>query len=115
MKQNNFHKKHINKWLIFVLCMAFTLQLFAVPMLALAENVENTPGQETPAAGEVLPEPSASASSGANDSPTPIGEAILPSDNNGENNPAGAAETPEASPQRQLKRTAQCLPASHGI
>ena len=54
MKQNNFHKKHINKWLIFVLCMAFTLQLFAVPMLALAENMENAPGQETPAAGEVL-------------------------------------------------------------
>lgn len=97
MKQNNFHKKHINKWLIFVLCMAFTLQLFAVPMLALAENMENAPGQETPAAGEVLPEPSASASSGANDSPTPSGDAILPSDNNGESNPAGAAETPEAS------------------
>ena len=68
MKQNNFHKKHINKWLVFILCVAFTLQLFAVPMLALAENMENVPGSDTSAAGQVLPEPSASASSGTNDS-----------------------------------------------
>ncbi len=68
MKQNNFHKKHINKWLVFILCVAFTLQLFAVPMLALAENMENVPGSDTSAAGKVLPEPSASASGGANGS-----------------------------------------------